>query len=91
MRREFYKWDRRCLENYLIEFDVLTDLIKNEEITRERTAISSVTDTQRLLCELALAQLDGVVARRVYQTVGQYFLITRLEHHEYALWERSVA
>jgi predicted ATPase len=29
------QWDRRCLENYLIDFDVLTDLLKDPDIVRD--------------------------------------------------------
>lgn len=58
------QWDRYCLENYLLDpdaiFDALRDSPRDEEIKLSRGELP------RLLRDLALAQLPGVVARRVY-------------------------
>ena len=64
------QWDRRCLENYLIDVDVLTDLLKNEEIIKGSVSVTSVPDTMKLLRDLALEQLGEFVAKKVYQSYG---------------------
>lgn len=61
------QWDRRCLENYLIDVDVLTDLLTNKEIVK--TPLANQGEVIRALYDLAFEQLDEVVAKQVY---GQY-------------------
>lgn len=58
------QWERRCLENYLIDFDVLTDLLQNEDIVNN--PIKSIGEVQALLRELAFSQLDDLAARNIY-------------------------
>jgi predicted ATPase len=59
------QWDRRCLENYLIDFDVLTDLLKDPDIVRD--PFPNQGEVSRVLRELATSQIDEVVARNIYK------------------------
>lgn len=58
------QWDRRCLENYLIDLDAISDLLMDEEITRE--PFTNQGDVSRLLREIAFQQLDEVATKKVY-------------------------
>lgn len=58
------QWDRRCLENYLIDLDAISNLLMDEEITRE--PFSNPGDVSRILRELAFQQLDEAAIRAVY-------------------------
>jgi predicted ATPase len=58
------QWDRRCLENYLIDFDILTDLLKDPDIVKE--PFPNQGEVSRVLRELAISQVDEVVARKIY-------------------------
>lgn len=58
------QWERRCLENYLVDFDVLADLLMNVEIVKN--PLKSIGEVQKTLKDLALAQIDDFVAKRVY-------------------------
>jgi predicted ATPase len=58
------QWDRYCLENYLIDFEALTDLLKDPEV-----AVAPLTNegaTISLFKEAAMSQLKGVVIREVF-------------------------
>ncbi|PST23129.1 hypothetical protein C7U61_00895 [Rhizobium sp. JAB6] len=59
------QWDRRCLENYLIDVDVLTSLLKDSDIVK--TPIPNEGELSRLLKQLALGHLDDAVAKEVYE------------------------
>jgi len=59
------QWKRRCLENYLIDAEVITDILNHAEIAK--MPIGSVSNTERLLRDLALSQLDWMAARHVYE------------------------
>jgi hypothetical protein len=58
------QWDRRCLENYLIDFDVLTDVLKDSDIVK--TPFANQGEVTRTLRDLAMSQINEVVARKVY-------------------------
>lgn len=58
------QWDRYCLENYLIDLDLISDLLMNDEIAR--TPFTDQGAVSKILNELALQQLDEVAARNVY-------------------------
>jgi predicted ATPase len=58
------QWSRRCLENYLIDIDVLTDLLKDDEHTDK--PVKNVGELQNLLKELAMSQIADLVAKEVY-------------------------
>lgn len=61
------QWKRRCLENYLIDLDSISDLLMDAEVVR--TPYTNQGEVSRLLRELAFQQLEEVAARRVY---GRY-------------------
>lgn len=58
------QWDRRCLENYLIDFDVLTDLLKDPDIIKD--PLANQGEVSKVLRELAMSQIDEFIARQVY-------------------------
>lgn len=58
------QWERRCLENYLLDIDVLADLLMNDDVVKN--PLSSLGEVQKVLRELAFAQIDDLVARQVY-------------------------
>jgi predicted ATPase len=60
------QWDRRCLENYLIDMDVLTDLLKNGEVVR--APLVNQADVFRTVKNLAMSQLIEFSARQVYNS-----------------------
>jgi predicted ATPase len=62
------QWPRRCMENYLIDLDVITELLKQSDVAR--TPITSQGEVDRILRELAFNQLNGIVAIDTYQTYG---------------------
>ena len=59
------QWDRRCLENYLIDLDVLPDLLKDPDIIRD--PLPNQGEVSKVLRELAMSQIDEFVARQVYK------------------------
>ncbi len=58
------QWDRRCLENYLIDLDAISNLLMDSEIVK--VPFTNMGDISKLLREIAFKQLDEVAARRVY-------------------------
>ena len=58
------QWDRRCLENYLLDLDAISNLLMDPEIVR--TPFNNMGDVSTLLREIAFKQLDEVAARKVY-------------------------
>ena len=58
------QWQRRCLENYLIDVDTLTDLLQDPEVLP--AALSSLGEVNKLLRDLAFSQLDDAIAHAVY-------------------------
>jgi predicted ATPase len=62
------QWQRRCLENYLIDVNTLTDLLQDREVLP--APLSSLGEVNKLLRELAFSQLDDVVAKAVYVGYG---------------------
>ena len=61
------QWQRRCLENYLLDIGILTDLLKDSDLAER--PVKNVGETNNLLKELALAQIQDLVVRDVY---GEY-------------------
>ncbi len=59
------QWNRRCLENYLLDIDVLTDLLKDSHLV-ERPQ-QNIGEVAQLLKRLAMSQLDDVVMRKIYE------------------------
>ncbi|MGD0010985.1 MAG: AAA family ATPase [Terriglobia bacterium] len=62
------QWQRRCMDNYFLDIDVITELLKDDSITE--TPITSSGDVDRLLRGLAFDQLSKIAAREVYQSFG---------------------
>ena len=58
------QWQRRCLENYLIDIDVLTDLFQDPEVTQSK--VTSLGEVNKLLRDLALSQLEELAAKEAY-------------------------
>lgn len=58
------QWSVRCLENYLIDIDKITDLLKREDILR--TPVATHGEVSKLLKTLAMQQLDELTAKKVY-------------------------
>lgn len=60
--------DRYCLENYLLDCDILTDLSRNPMFSDMPK--SNTTDMRNILKGFAMAQLDEFVARSVFTELG---------------------
>jgi predicted ATPase len=60
------QWTRRCAENYMLDTDVITSLLKDPSVTR--APVESEGDVRKLMRDLALEQLDNVAAREVYSS-----------------------
>jgi ABC-type molybdenum transport system ATPase subunit/photorepair protein PhrA len=58
------RWSKYCLDNYLIDTDILAELLKDEVITK--SPMSSEGDVQKLVRDIAFEQLDEVAARAIY-------------------------
>lgn len=58
------QWDRRCLENYLIDLDAVSDLLMDQEVTKN--PYTNTGEVSKLLRKLAFQQLDELAARKVY-------------------------
>jgi hypothetical protein len=61
-------WPRYCLENFLIDLDVITELLKDNTVTRSPVANQGEVHTR--LKSLAFSQLDELAARKVYNSYG---------------------
>ena len=62
------QWPRYCLENYLIDIDVIAELLKLEELAREPGVKAGELSNE--LRTLAFSQLDELAARKVYRDLG---------------------
>jgi hypothetical protein len=58
------QWKRRCLENYLIDINSLTDLVKNDQYASD--PITNVAAVQQALKRLAFEQIPEMAARQIY-------------------------
>jgi hypothetical protein len=58
------QWQRRTLENYLLDADSLTDLLTDREITAE--PLSNEGEVSRLLKQLAMSQVNDQVIKEAY-------------------------
>ncbi|MET4239259.1 AAA family ATPase [Bradyrhizobium sp. RT10b] len=59
---------RFCLENYLLDAEIITDLTREKEFADQPK--SNVTETTQAMKALALRQLDRVAARDVFKQFG---------------------
>jgi hypothetical protein len=62
------QWQRYCLENYLLDIEVLTGLFKDKDIVRE--PVLNAAEVEKKVRELALSQLDELAARNTYNKLG---------------------
>jgi predicted ATPase len=58
------QWDRRCLENYLLDFDALTDLAKDSSLATK--PVTNVAALKKVLKRLAMSQIDEIAFWNVY-------------------------
>ena len=59
---------RFCLENYLLDIDIITDLTRDSQYSAR--PLNNVTDATTMIKETALRQLDYVVALEVFKYLG---------------------
>ncbi|MCX7356735.1 MAG: AAA family ATPase [Alphaproteobacteria bacterium] len=62
------QWGRRCLENYLIDIDVITDLLKDGDVSK--AAVRSTGEVSKVLKERALTHLDDAIVRETYSALA---------------------
>ncbi len=62
------QWDRRCLENYLIDLDAISNLLMDKEIVKK--PFTNMGEISKLMRELAFKQLHEFAARKVYNGYG---------------------
>lgn len=62
------QWNRTCLENYLIDIDVITDLLKQKDITK--SPVKNLGEVTSVLKDIAYSQLDDIVIKEVYEAYG---------------------
>lgn len=60
------QWPRRCAENYLLDTDVITTLLKDPSVTK--APIESEGDVRKLMRDLAFDQLNHIAAREIYKS-----------------------
>jgi hypothetical protein len=62
------QWDRRCIENYLIDIAAITDCLKG--CTLDGSAITNMGQVENLLRSLAMEQVKDEAIRQVYVGYG---------------------
>jgi predicted ATPase len=62
------QWTRRCLENYLIDLEILTKLLMDDEVVQ--IPLKNEGEVRKLLSRLALSQLRDVALRSLYEQNG---------------------
>lgn len=60
------QWKRRCLENYLINERIIYDLLKEPDVAK--TPFQNRGEAASFLKELALSQLDELIASEIYNS-----------------------
>jgi len=80
------QWPRRCMENYMIDGDVIAELLRDPSITK--SPITSEGEVHRLLRDTAFKQLDAIAAREIYESY-QYLnaTISKRDLKDHALSE----
>lgn len=69
------QWHRRCLENYLIDFEIFTKLLMDKDIVH--TPLKNEGEIHKLLTKLALSQVKDVAIRQVYNELSYINLSLR--------------
>lgn len=59
------QWQRRCIDNYFLDVEVITELLRDSAVAKTPMEDSGAVD--RLLRELAFEQLSEIAAREVYR------------------------
>lgn len=62
------QWDRRCLENYLIDLEAISNLLMDDEVTKN--PFTNMGEVSKLIRDIAFGQLDEFAARRVYSRLS---------------------
>jgi predicted ATPase len=62
------QWPRRCIENFMLDTDVITELLKDPNLTL--APVQNEGEVRRRMQELAFRQLDAVAARDAYRGLG---------------------
>ncbi|MBQ9350347.1 AAA family ATPase [Phyllobacterium sp.] len=62
------QWKRRSIENYMLDSDVISEILKDESATRH--PINSAGEVHKLIRELAFEQIDAIAAREAYNSQG---------------------
>jgi predicted ATPase len=62
------QWQRRCLENYLLDIDILTTLLQKAETSKQ--PIYSLGEVRNRLKDLAMLQLTELAARHIHTSYG---------------------
>ena len=76
------QWNRRCMENYLIDTEVIASLFKRKDIVVN--PLNNEGEVSALLRQLALNQLDALAAKSVYNSRGYQSPGLRSSDVEYA-------
>jgi predicted ATPase len=63
-----FQLDRYCLENYLLDVEILTDLSRKQELSSSPK--QNIEEMRKILKDLALTQLDEQVSRQVFVELG---------------------
>ena len=61
---KFLQWPRYCIENYMIDIDVIAELLRDPSLTK--SPITSAGEIHKILRDLALGQIVTMAARNVY-------------------------
>jgi predicted ATPase len=61
------QWDRYCIENYLLEPEILFDVVRNE---KHKTFPATLGEAEQLFMTLARRQLQYQTAKETYQSYG---------------------
>ena len=62
------QWSRHCLENYLIEIDIIAELLKSEELAKEPGIKTGELEKQ--LRDLSFSQLNELAVRKIYRELN---------------------
>jgi predicted ATPase len=62
------QWNRRCLENFLIDEKIIYDILNDQEISQNK--IANRGEVPSILREIAVSQLQEVVAGDIYKAMA---------------------
>jgi predicted ATPase len=62
------QWPVRCVENYMIDIDVLAQILRDPTVTRR--PIESAGAVRNICRELAFKQINGIASREAYNSFG---------------------